>query len=624
MGKVLIPRRTSDLITLGTEFSAKMPSASRIGGRSLEVCLRFDKRVFMCLSIPSIATILNSLSSSSKLKHKHHHNLDDTPRRLDTHFDILSNRFPVLIPDFAGPFALPDTTVPLFSCTVVGHTIYLLGGDPDDIEGLYDIDNECFNIYPLSQPPPPLPKPKISPPKNNIISNPSFSFQDQWDADASKVTSDPIWDWDVTGVPTTETTTLTQTSALTSPWYVDTPRVTLDPLWDWDVTGVPTTETTALTQTSTLTSPLDDHTTDSSFTDTTTNAEAFTSTWDINSSSGTTSSTSSITSPNRDDIDTTDPPILAGDVPSPSSTKTIPDSPTCSTDAVPESPNEVLQGICHKIWTFDLHNPDLGWSAGKSLISPRLWPILVPYQGKLYAFSGNHPSLTFAEVYDPISATWTELPPAPFRRLPAAHMYVVPLNGWNKLWVFGTHRPVDYTFDVLTRKWQRFRGARDIVPLFTYEQNLVSALTPEKHMVVYWIEEPVTIYAYSLSTNQLFKGTVSGIGDEEGLLGTPLVLHHLRRDLFCLIGITYVPDPERTILHVTFLQISIKPLPKSSKPLMLSKAPSGNRKAPSGNRKAPSKIQKTPPNTLTVAVLACAAYPLKGVIGFDHSYVISI
>ncbi|XP_074315788.1 uncharacterized protein LOC141652022 [Silene latifolia] len=355
-------------------------------------------------------------------------------------------------------------------------------------------------------------------------------------------------------------------------WGFDIQKTTpTTPVWDWDDEFLKLTPTPT-----TLTLPTDARTTETTtFTDTTTLRTL----WD-------------------------DPfPFIT---PSTLSAKTMPTSLT----TIHEYPNEPIKDICHKIYTFDLDNPDLGWSEGESLISPRIYPKLVPYQGKLYAFSGNHPSLSFAEVYDPISATWTALPPAPFRRLPAPQMVVVPLNGWNKLWVFSTHRAVDYTFDVLTQKWHKFSGARVILPHFAAHQNLVSALTPKNHMVVYWVNQREEVYAYNLSTNQIFKGIISGAEEKKPLLrlGLPLVLHHLRRDLFCLIGCTFLsnPNPNPRVLHVVILQISFKTPPKSSKPLMPTKSS--------------SKIHKTPPNPLSAAVLACFAYSF-GEVGIKDTYI---
>ncbi|KAH9606600.1 hypothetical protein KSS87_019764 [Heliosperma pusillum] len=522
--------------------------------RSLDLCLRLDNKTFICISIPGITTTLNNLSSCCKNQHRHRHNFDETHLPYDD--DIHANRFPVIVDDSKGPFPLPGITGPLFCSAVVGHTLFIVGGDWDDIQGLDDIETER-DSYPWALPSPPRRNHPSPPPPYGIIHQ-LCNLTQQYLVPVPPVNSysseDNLWHVDAIH----HTTTLTLNDHATPPTTTtitghldDRPLTTLSE----DPTQIPT------------------------FTETTATAS------------------------------------FSPDVPSPVTpdfTGTMPASPTTS----PESPKNTIKGICHNIWTFDLHNPGLGWSQGKSLISPRVYPLLVPYQGKLYAFSGNHPSsLTFAEVYDPISTTWTALPPAPFRRLPDSQMFVVPLKGWDKLWVFGLHRAVDYTFDVNTRKWLKFTGARHILPHFTDLYNPVSALTPKNHMVVYWINEQEEVYAYNLSTNQLFKGVISGTDFQQGSLVDIICLHHLRCDLFCLLGCTYLLDPDRTIVHVAVLQVSLKPLPKPSKPLVLTKAPSKF-------AMPRSKLGKAPFNPLTATVVACFAYPLKGELGLNNAYII--
>ncbi|XP_074289842.1 uncharacterized protein LOC141615350 isoform X2 [Silene latifolia] len=261
-------------------------------------------------------------------------------------------------------------------------------------------------------------------------------------------------------------------------------------------------------------------------------------------------------------------------------------------------------GICHKFWFRDMSKPDSEWREGTPLISPRLFPHLVSYQGKLYAFGGNRPSDPFAEVYDPKSEIWTLLEPPPFGRLSYAEFLVVPLKGWNRLWLFSLHRDIDYTYDVRTGNWQKFKGANDIIHRFKKQSSIASFLTTKKHVVVYWVNYKGEVYAYNLSTRVLYKGTVNGLRlkKNERQEGMYVSLSHLYGDIFCLIGREVrLTGCYETIIHVTLLQISLT--------------------APPNFHKLHQMSGYCPPKPLSAVVLACFAYPFLDYIDVTHAYI---
>ncbi|KAF7148299.1 hypothetical protein RHSIM_Rhsim03G0101600 [Rhododendron simsii] len=172
--------------------------------------------------------------------------------------------------------------------------------------------------------------------------------------------------------------------------------------------------------------------------------------------------------------------------------------------------------ISDKINRFDTTAapPADGWRAILSMLEPAASPETVVMDGKLYAFGGRDPCVTFAEMFDPcvtfsemfdpclISSTSVPLPPPlcwPINRW--LHLAVEALQPSKKILVASTD--VAFVYNVVDRVWEE----RDHKVDFSCVQGGQAAVVRNNTLLCWCSRDAEEVHAYDLVLRRHDGGT---------------------------------------------------------------------------------------------------------------------